>query len=427
MSYDFSENIQRGILYLVKSDKDLYLQVSELIKPEYFEFPIHANIFGIVSSYYEKYKKLPNDDFILQDAKQFVNTRSPISEYEDELDLISNIDPDTVSNKEYLMDLVEKFAKQEAVKRAIAESVPLVKQEKFGEVEDKIKSALQVTRVVDNGLQYFSTLNDRWKRLHDKKEIDKFKLVFDKVNDSLEGGLNRKELAMVVAPPGVGKSLYLVNQGVTSLMEGRNVLYVSLEMAEDLVAQRFDSVMTRIPQSRLKDSATILTLKERLALFQEKFNGKLVIKEFPTGIASVNNIRSLLSQLENYEEFRPDVVIVDYLELLRPVREIDAEYQAQQRIAEELRGVAMEYNLLVHTATQTNRKGANVEIITDAELGDSYGKIRTCDFAMSLNQKSEEYDNGQMRGYIMKSRNGRARWMLPVAIDYGTLVMKGIQ
>jgi replicative DNA helicase len=325
------------------------------------------------------------------------------------------------------MDLVEKFAKQEAVKRAIAESVPLVKQEKFGEVEDKIKSALQVTRVVDNGLQYFSTLNDRWKRLHDKKEVDKFKLVFDKVNDSLEGGLNRKELAMVVAPPGVGKSLYLVNQGVTSLMEGRNVLYVSLEMAEDLVAQRFDSVMTRIPQSRLKDSATILTLKERLALFQEKFNGKLVIKEFPTGIASVNNIRSLLSQLENYEEFRPDVVIVDYLELLRPVREIDAEYQAQQRIAEELRGVAMEYNLLVHTATQTNRKGANVEIITDAELGDSYGKIRTCDFAMSLNQKSEEYDNGQMRGYIMKSRNGRARWMLPVAIDYGTLVMKGIQ
>lgn len=427
MSYDFSENIQRGILYLVKSDKDLYLQVSELIKPEYFEFPIHANIFGIVSSYYEKYKKLPNDDFILQDAKQFVNTRSPISEYEDELDLISNIDPDTISNTEYLMDLVEKFAKQEAVKRAIAESVPLVKQEKFGEVEDKIKSALQVTRVVDNGLQYFSTLNDRWKRLHDKKEIDKFKLVFDKVNDSLEGGLNRKELAMVVAPPGVGKSLYLVNQGVTSLMEGRNVLYVSLEMAEDLVAQRFDSVMTRIPQSRLKDSATILTLKERLSLFQEKFNGKLVIKEFPTGIASVNNIRSLLSQLENYEEFRPDVVIVDYLELLRPVREIDAEYQAQQRIAEELRGVAMEYNLLVHTATQTNRKGANVEIITDAELGDSYGKIRTCDFAMSLNQKSEEYDNGQMRGYIMKSRNGRARWMLPVAIDYGTLVMKGIQ
>jgi len=114
-------------------------------------------------------------------------------------------------------------------------------------------------------------------------------------------------------------------------------------------------------------------------------------------------------------------LIVDYLELLRSVRDIDAEYQAQQRIAEELRGLAMEYNLLVWTATQTNRQGAKVNVITDAELGDSYGKIRTCDFSMSLNQTTEEFDNGEMRGYIMKSRNGRARWMCPMKVDYSTL------
>ena len=128
-------------------------------------------------------------------------------------------------------------------------------------------------------------------------------------------------------------------------------------------------------------------------------------------------------QLKNYDEFEPDLLIVDYLELLRPTRDLQQEYQAQQKIAEELRGVAMEYNFLVWTATQTNRQGRMVKIITDAELGDSYGKIRTCDFAMSLNQSEEEFDEGRMRAYVIKSRNGRPRFTVPMQVDYGILRM----
>ena len=422
MTYDFSENIQRGILYIVKSSKDSFLEVSNLVKPEFFEFPIHGNIYNIVSNYYEKYKKLPNDEIILQESKEIATSRIPFSEYEDEVSCINNLDTSSISNTDYIIDIVEKFAKKEAMKCAIAESVHLIKEDRFGEVEDKVKRALQVNRDVNLGLSYFNSLKDRWDRINNRKNEDKFKTILPKVDESLEGGLNRKELAMVVAPPGVGKSLYLVNQGVKAMTEGRKVLYISLEMSEDKIAQRFDSVMTLIPQSRLKDPATQLSLNERIKIFQTEFpESRLMIKEFPTGTASVNNIRSLLTQIQNYEEFVPDLLIVDYLELLRSVREIDAEYQAQQRIAEELRGLAMEYNLLVWTATQTNRQGAKVNVITDAELGDSYGKIRTCDFSMSLNQTTEEFDNGEMRGYIMKSRNGRARWMCPMSVDYSTL------
>ncbi len=229
---------------------------------------------------------------------------------------------------------------------------------------------------------------------------------------------------MVVAPPGVGKSLYLVNQGVKSLMEGRKVLYISLEMSEDKIAQRFDSVTTLIPQSRVKEDAGKLSVRERLEIFQEYFPGsRLIIKEFPTTTASVNSSRSLLVQLRNYEDFVPDVIVVDYLELLRPTRENQHEYQAQQRIAEELRGLAMEANVLVWTATQTNRQGRGVEVITDKELGDSYGKIRTCDFSISLNQKEEEFDAGMMRAFVMKSRNGRPRFIVPMNVDYGNLRM----
>ena len=175
---------------------------------------------------------------------------------------------------------------------------------------------------------------------------------------------------MVIAPPGVGKSLWLVNQAVQSMMEGRKVLYVSLEMAEDKIAQRFDSVVSLIPQGQLKDPAAQLKVQERLSIFQSKFEGsKLVIKEFPTGTATVNSLRALLVQLRNYDDFVPDIIVVDYLELLRPVRENQHEYQAQQRIAEELRGLAMETKVLLWTATQTNRQGRAVKVILTQNWG----------------------------------------------------------
>tara|TARA_R110000737_G_scaffold343662_2_gene369872 strand:- start:426 stop:1415 length:990 start_codon:yes stop_codon:yes gene_type:complete len=321
------------------------------------------------------------------------------------------------------MDLVEDFAKREAMKGAITESVILLKEDKIGDIEGIVRKALTVSRFVDNGQDYFSCVSDRWDRIINKKDEKKYPTILPSLDKSLEGGLGIKELAMVVAPPGVGKSLYLVNQAVRSLMEGSNVLYISLEMAEDKIAQRFDSIMSLIPQKKLKEPTGQLNLKERLDIFQEEFKSRLVIKEFPTSTATVNTVRALLTQLANYEEFSPDLIIVDYLELLRPTREILHEYQAQQRIAEELRGLAMENSLLVWTATQTNRMGRAVRIITDAELGDSYGKIRTCDFAISLNQKEEEFDEGTMRVYVMKSRNGRPRFVVPMDIDYSTLRM----
>ena len=115
---------------------------------------------------------------------------------------------------------------------------------------------------------------------------------------------------------------------------------------------------------------------------------------------------------------------MDYLELLRPNRLIEAEYQAQQRIAEELRGLGVEYNCLVWTASQTNRQARRVPIITDAELGDSYGKIRPCDWVISLNQTQEEYDEGAMRVYVMKARDSKQHYLVNVAIDYSTLQMR---
>ena len=131
MAYDFSDNIQRGILYFLKSDKDFYLQIVNLVKPEHFEYPSHARIFTTVRNYYEKYGKLPTDEFILQDVKDKLGSRESVSDYDDELTYINGLDEATISNSEYMLDIVETFAKKEAMKSAIAESISLVKEDRM--------------------------------------------------------------------------------------------------------------------------------------------------------------------------------------------------------------------------------------------------------------------------------------------------------
>ena len=410
MKYDFSDDIQRGILFLSKYSQDFYLQISSLVNPEYFEYPIHANFFKSIQKYYEEYHEIPKDLHLLECIKDYKAPTEDMSDYDDELHRINTMDASCLGHTDFFLDLIEKFAQRAAMKEAITTSIGLLKDDRMGDIEVLVRDALSINRNVDLGQAYFTDVMERFKRTLEDKSGNKYPLVFDSLSRELDGGLSPKELAMVVAPPGVGKSLYLVNQGVQALMQNKKVLYISLEMSEDKIAQRFDSVMTLIAQKKLKQSQGLL--QKRLDLFNEKFpNGQLMIKEFPTGLANIN------------EDFSPDVILIDYLELLRPSRDGLAEYQAQQRISEELRGLAVESNVLVWTATQTNRQGRAVKLITDSELADAYGKIRTCDYAISLNQSEEEFDEGQMRCYVMKSRNGKQRFVVPLTIDYSTLSM----
>lgn len=423
--YPFSSNVQRGIIYLLKNDHDFFSQIAPLVSPEYFEYPAHARIYEAVVSHYEEYLSIPTDDFIIEDIRKELGDNGKISDYVEELEDINSINPESVENKEYVLDLVEDFAKKEALKGAIKDSIIHLKNENYGAIENNIREALTVSRQVDIGQNYFSDVSDRFKRLYEvsDKDRDLFKTMIPTLNRAIEGGLQRKEIGMVVAPPGVGKSLFLANQCVQSLMENRKVLYISLEMSEDRVAQRLDSIASLISQRKMKsDPTSLVKVRDRLNLFKEKFSkGDLVIKELPCGSTSVHGIRALLSILRNHERFEPDVIIVDYVGLLKSNDKGMAKYEAMEQIVSEMRGMAQEYNCVVWTATQTNRQGRNVRIITDSELGDSYGQIRPVDLALSLNQSREEYDEGQMRLYAMKVRNGGAFFTVPLNINYGTL------
>ena len=426
MAYQFQESIQRGILYLAKSEESFLLQVMPMISAEYFEFPSHQKMYSALVEFYLKYKKIPTDDQLLEDVKGSLSATDSFGDLKDEMVAINQLDERSIDNHDYYLDLVEEFAKEQAVKDAILKSVDHLKKKNFGAIEDEVRNAFSINRNVDLGTDYFSGVRERWERLNTASIVPKFRTPFETLNEALEGGLAHKEMAMVVAPPGVGKSLFLANQAARSVLDGHNVLYVSLEMAEDRVAQRLDSIFTRIQQREL--NKRVDDIEERLGIISKQWEqrGKLIVKEFPTKRLTVTGLRAFLNQLKNYQDFSPDVIIVDYLELMKTENDM-AEYQSQERLAQELRGIASEYESLVWTATQTNREGKKVNIITDAELADSYGKIRVCDLVFSINQTEQEFDQGSARLYLMKSRNGRARFVVPIGIDYSRLVVSQSQ
>ena len=422
MAYEFSENIQRGILYLSKSSQPFLVQVLPMVKSDYFEFPSHQKMYQVIKGHYEKYNQLPGDDVLIEQVKEAKSSNELLSDYKEELSSINSLDTSAISSEDYYLDLVDEFAKEQSLKEAILNSVEHLKQKNFSAISEEVREALLVGRQQDLGVDYFDDVQSRWDRLNNEKTSNDFRTPFASLNEALDGGLARKELAMVVAPPGVGKSLFLANQAARSVLDGKNVLYVSLEMSEDKVAQRLDSIFTRIKQVELQHRVD--TLEERLGTIANQVGklGGLHIKEFPTKRQTVTGLRAYLNQLRNYKNFEPDVLIIDYLELLG-TDESMPEYQAQERLAQELRGMSSEYNLLVWTATQTNREGKKVDIITDSELADSYGKMRVCDLVFSVNQTENEFDQGKARLFLMKSRNGRARFIIPTKIDYSRLVI----
>lgn len=417
--YEFEDNIQKSIVYLCKSSEDFLIQCLPMIKFEYFENSTYQNIFKIIQSHFLEYKEIPSDAQIVEEVKSILKKGELLGEYRSELESINSISITAFSDTEYYLSKVEEFAKQQSFSEAVIESLPFIEKGKFEVAYERIRQALTVGRKVNLGIDYFGTVRERYSE--EGLRRSEFKTVFPSYDGHLGGGLARGELSLVIAPPGVGKSIYLANQAVKSVKQGYNVLYVSLEMDENRVSSRMDSIFTQIPVAEL--GSRISELESRMKTVNEKYPdmGRIIVKQFPTKQCSISQLRAYITQLNNYENFTADVLIIDYLDILSS--DALSKYDAQQEICENLRGLAIEHQLLVHTATQTNREGKKVKVITDSELADCYGKIRVADFAISLNQTEAEFDKGIMRVFSVKNRNGKAKTIVNIRVKYNTLTM----
>jgi KaiC/GvpD/RAD55 family RecA-like ATPase len=441
-TYSLTRDLQRSILHNMLCDRLFFLETNDLVQPAYFDDIAFSRICRIAQDFFKgRYSgvdesKNETTDIrsgqlitraILEQKLREETSKDPVEMTREltEVDIIYDNVEEHQRERPYLKEDVTKFAKHQALLKAIVDSVDVhIPKNDFDAVQKAIQDALMVGPQVSIGSFYFEEAFDRYARLLTETESEeKFSCVFHTLNKDLRGGLGRKELGMVFAGPGIGKSLWLANVARVNVMNGKKVLYITLEVSEDISQERLDAGFSLVSFDRLKiDHEKVL---EQLGKLGTQYSESLVVKEYPNLSLTVNELRSLLAQLWAYRSWRPDVVILDYLDEMAPIRGMD-EYESQQRIARYVRGFIVQEGFGLFTATQVNRAGRQTRIAKETEVGDSWGKVKVVDALWSLNQTDEEKERGVMRLFVVKHRNGRSRYTIPVRVDYNTFVMEEI-
>ena len=346
--------------------------------------------------------------------------RSSIStvEFDATVELINGLDgvPEDLA---WLLTETETFCQERAMNNAMSEAIriqdnfemPADQRDKripeLGAIPEIMKKALSVGFSFDVGHDYWDDVEARW--LSYKTKSRKIPFLIKMLNVITKGGVERKTLNLLMAGVNVGKSLGLVHLAAEYMMQGFNVLYVSMEMAEEVVSKRIDANILDIDLDDIDDGViTEGEFMRKFASMKGKATGKLITKQFPTGAANVNHLNNLMSELSLKRKFKPDIVIVDYLGIMASSRMGFSEnsYTMVKSIAEELRGFAVDHNVVVWSAAQTNRNGWDNNDVSMSDIAESAGLAATADFILAAMETEEMADAGLQMMKQIKSRYG---------------------
>jgi hypothetical protein len=304
------------------------------------------------------------------------------------------------SDLQFIKEQALDFCKNQEIKKAILSSVDLLKNGRYDDIKAKIDDALKAGGDKDIGHDYMTSIEERYTdAVRDTKETP-----WEVLNELTDGGLGKGELAVFVAPAGIGKSWGLINIGANAVKKGMTVLHYTLELNEAYVGLRYDSVITGIANQNLKHYQS--QVKDEL----EKLDGELIIKHYPTKSVSVMGLRSHIEKCIMNDK-KPDVVIVDYADLLRGHGQ--EKRHELEGIYEDLRGMAGEYEIPVWTASQANRSALEEDVIDASKIAESYGKVMVADFVISLSRKVADKLAGTGRWHVIKNRFGPDGITLP--------------
>lgn len=398
--------IEKIVLQNLVNDEEYFRKVFPFLKPEYFVDNSEKLIFKKITEFSEKYNSLPNKDALIIALQ---NDRSLNEEFYNETSkLVLELDP-TEHNRDWLYSETEKFCKDKAIYNAIYSSISILDGRDSARSADGIPSLLQEALGVcfDHrvGHDYIEDADNRFDFYHRKETRMPFDLEF--FNKITNGGLPNKTLNVVLAGTGVGKSLFMCHVASSVLAQGKNVLYITLEMAEERIAERIDANLMNVTMDQLKDlPKSIYT--NRIEKIQDKTNGKLIIKEYPTTSAHTGHFKTLLSELQLKRQFKPDIIIVDYLNICASARfkagsNINS-YTLIKSIAEELRGLAVEEDVPILSATQTTRGGYGNTDVELTDTSESFGLPATVDFMFALISTEELEQMNQIMVKQLKNR-----------------------
>ena len=397
--------IENTIISSLFFNEDYTRKVLPFIKEEYFGNRVEQLLYGEIFKFVEKYNNLPTKDAMLIELGQ----RKDINEEElnhlkDYVNQIENTEPD----EKWLTETTEKFCKDRAVHNAVLSGIKILdgkdKKQSAEAIPHILSDALAVSLDKSVGHDYIEDADDRFKWYHTKEKRYQFDL--DYMNRITKGGVPSKTLNIALAGTGVGKSLFMCHLASSYLLQGLNVLYITLEMAEERIAERIDANLLDVTMEDLHDMPKQL-YEGKITKLREKTQGQLVIKEYPTASAHSGHFKSLMNELALKKSFRPDVIFIDYLNICASSRFKGgniSSYFYVKAIAEELRGLAVEFNVPIFSATQTTRTGYVSTDIGLEDTSESFGLPATADFMFALISNEELEALGQMKVKQLKNR-----------------------
>jgi len=387
------------------NDEEYTRKVLPFIKEEYFEDFNQKVVYEEIKKFVIEYNSIPTRESLVID----VDDRSDLNQqqYGEICNLIQNLDPISVEN-DWLINTTEKWCRDRAIYLALMESVQLADGQ--GEKNrDAIPSILQEALAVsfDNHVGHDYIIDAEGRYEYYRKKEDRIEFDLDYFNKITKGGLPNKTLNVALAGTGVGKSLFMCHVASSVLLQGRNVLYITMEMAEERIAERIDANLLNV---NIKDISELpkSVFDTKINNISKKTNGTLIIKEYPTASAHAGHFKSLLNELALKKSFRPDIIFIDYLNICASSRyrgnSTVNSYSYIKSIAEELRGLAVEANVPIVSATQTTRSGYGSSDVELTDTSESFGLPATADLMFALISTDELEELGQIMVKQLKNR-----------------------
>jgi len=399
-------NLEQTILRNLLVNEKYTRKVLPYISPEYFE-GTYKTLYHEVGKFVAKYNKLPT----LESFKIQVDDASMSDEqYRHAVEILPALFDKEEVDQEWLLDTTEKWCQDRAVFNAVMESITIID----GKHQTLTKNALPEILSKALGVSFDSNVGhdylENWLTRYDFYHTQESRIPFDldMLNKITKGGLPNKTLNIILAGTGTGKSLFMCHQAAAALSEGYNVLYITMEMAEERIAERIDANLMDIPIDQLENMSKNM-FSEKVAHISKKTTGKLIVKEYPTGQANSSHFRALINELKLKKTFKPNIIFIDYLNICASSRmktmggSINS-YTYIKAIAEELRGLAVEFDVPIVSATQTTRSGYSNQDIGLEDTSESFGLPATADLMFALVSTEELEAQGQIAVKQLKNR-----------------------
>ena len=399
----YGPNFQIKIISCLLSDKVFLQTIFDIINPSYFDSDGNKLLIKMIMGYFTEYKTKPTLDVLkvkIDKIDSDVLKVSVVKNLKEAWRQIESEDLDYVKNKTL------EFCRNQVIKSAIMESVELLEGQNYDGIKKVIDEAMKAGSSRDIGHEYVEGLEERLT----ESVRDVVSTSWDVINEVMDGGLCKGEVGVIVAPAGIGKTWMLQVLGSAAVRAGLTVVHYTLELNQTYVGLRYDTVFSGVTTANIKYH------QDDVRKVIERLPGRLVIKYYPTRSATVPTLASHLKQLD-IQSIKPDLVLVDYADILRDVGGAREVRHQLGNIYEDLRGMAGEFDLPVWTASQANRSSLEEEIIDASKVAESYSKVMTADFVMSVSRKVEDKVANTARAHVIKNRFGVDGITYPVTMN----------